>query len=75
VIPITPIQKTMTIIMDKRHKSVTRRQLPLMAAYAFTDYWSQGQTLPAVIVDTAMSPTGGLTLSNAYMCSCQEVQD
>ena len=47
-------------------KTVTRSQLPLTPAYAFTDYWSQGQkTLPCVIVDIATPPTGGLTPFNA----------
>jgi len=35
------------------------------AAYAFTDYRSQGQTLPYVIIDIA-SPTGTLSLFNLY---------
>ncbi|KAF8478323.1 hypothetical protein JB92DRAFT_2601607, partial [Gautieria morchelliformis] len=39
----------------------------LTAAYAFTDYRSQGQTLPCVIVDIATPPTGGLTPFNAYV--------
>ncbi|KAF8483185.1 hypothetical protein JB92DRAFT_3266252, partial [Gautieria morchelliformis] len=39
----------------------------LTAAYAFTDYHSQVQTLPCVIVDIAMPPTGGLTPFNAYV--------
>jgi len=40
---------------NKKLKSytVTRKQFPITAAYAFTDYRSQGQTLPYVIVDIA----------------------
>lgn len=36
-------------------------------AYAFTDYRSQGQTIPYVIVDIAKPPTGSLTLFNVYV--------
>ncbi|KAF8529440.1 hypothetical protein JB92DRAFT_2548803, partial [Gautieria morchelliformis] len=67
VVPIVPIQKTFTILIGKSRKTVTRRQLPLTAAYAFTDYRSQGQTLPCVIVDIATPPTGGLTPFNVYV--------
>ncbi|TFK88573.1 hypothetical protein K466DRAFT_488609 [Polyporus arcularius HHB13444] len=49
-------------------RSVVRRQFPITAAYAFTDYRSQGQTIPAVIVDI-MSPPGPqkLSLFNLYV--------
>ncbi|KAF8526376.1 hypothetical protein JB92DRAFT_2700600, partial [Gautieria morchelliformis] len=57
-VPIVPIQKTFTILIGKTPKTVTRRQLPLTAAYAFTDYRSQGQTLPCVIVDIATPQQG-----------------
>lgn len=47
---------------------VRRRQLPITAAYAFTDYRAQGQTLSSVIVDIAKPPSGsGLTLFNLYV--------
>ncbi|KIK10975.1 hypothetical protein PISMIDRAFT_123542 [Pisolithus microcarpus 441] len=36
-------------------------------AYAFTDYWAQGQTIPYVIVDIAKPPSGGLNLFNLYV--------
>ena len=39
-------------------RTVRRRQFPMTAAYAFTDYRSQGQTIPAMIVDIATPPTG-----------------
>ncbi|KIM60952.1 hypothetical protein SCLCIDRAFT_123129 [Scleroderma citrinum Foug A] len=39
----------------------------MTAAYAFTDYRSQGQTIPAVIVDIVTPPTGGLSLFNLYV--------
>ena len=51
----------------KNKKAVHRRQLPITAAYAFTDYRSQGQTLPYVIIDIAKPPTGKLSLFNLYV--------
>ncbi|KAG1740008.1 hypothetical protein EDB19DRAFT_1635540 [Suillus lakei] len=39
----------------------------MTAAYAFTDYRSQGQTIPYVLVDIATPPTGGLNLFNLYV--------
>ncbi|RDX39934.1 hypothetical protein OH76DRAFT_1366978 [Lentinus brumalis] len=49
-------------------RSVRRRQFPITAAYVFTDYRAQGQTIPAVIVDI-MSPPGPkpLSLFNLYV--------
>ncbi|KAI6098558.1 hypothetical protein EDD16DRAFT_1562833 [Pisolithus croceorrhizus] len=39
----------------------------MTAAYAFTDYRSQGQTIPTVLIDIATPPTGGLNLFNLYV--------
>jgi ATP-dependent exoDNAse (exonuclease V) alpha subunit len=39
----------------------------MTAAYAFTDYRSQGQTIPYVIVDIGSPPTGTLSLFNLYV--------
>ncbi|KAI9069505.1 hypothetical protein FKP32DRAFT_1555493, partial [Trametes sanguinea] len=39
----------------------------ITAAYAFTDYRAQGQTIPAVIVDLQTPPGGRLTLFNLYV--------
>ncbi|KAI6003099.1 hypothetical protein EDD15DRAFT_2226907, partial [Pisolithus albus] len=39
----------------------------MTAAYAFTDYRAQGQTIPFVIVDIATPPSGGLSLFNLYV--------
>ncbi|KAF8527303.1 hypothetical protein JB92DRAFT_2698590 [Gautieria morchelliformis] len=50
-----------------RKATVHRRQLPLTAAYAFTDYKAQGQTLRPVIVDIGNPPSGGLNVFNAYV--------
>jgi hypothetical protein len=72
VVPIEPLTCRMDISMPienqtmKRHL-VLRRQFPLTAAYAFTDYQSQGQTLCYVIVDPASPPSGGLSLFNIYV--------
>ncbi|KIK76159.1 hypothetical protein PAXRUDRAFT_835436 [Paxillus rubicundulus Ve08.2h10] len=49
-----------------RH-SVIRRQLPITAAYACTDYRAQGQTILAVVVDIGSPPTRGLSLFNLYV--------
>ena len=47
--------------------SVRQRQFPMTPAYAFTDYRSQGQTIPFVMVDIATPPMGGLSLFNLYV--------
>ncbi|KAF8836900.1 hypothetical protein BDN67DRAFT_910225 [Paxillus ammoniavirescens] len=39
----------------------------MTAAYAFTDYQSQGQTIPYVLVDIATPPSGSLNLFNLYV--------
>jgi ATP-dependent exoDNAse (exonuclease V) alpha subunit len=72
VIPIEPAITTyrIKIQQDKGHtiqKTVRRRQFPMTAAYAFTDYRSQGQTLPYVIIDIGSPPTGTLSLFNLYV--------
>ena len=51
VIPIEPAITTYRIKIEQDkgrtvQKTVRRRQFPMTAAYAFTDYRSQGQTLP-----------------------------
>ena len=67
VIPIVPVKKTFTITRNGTKKTVTRYQLPLTLAYAFTDYRSQGQTLEPVIVDIGHPPYGRLTPFNVYV--------
>ena len=39
----------------------------MMAAYAFTDYHSQGQTLAYAIIDIASPLSGTLSLFNLYV--------
>ena len=48
-------------------RTVSRHQYPMTAAYGFTDYRSQGQTIPYVIIDIATPPTGSLSLFNLYV--------
>jgi hypothetical protein len=67
VIPIIPVKKSFTINKNQNKISVTRSQLPLTLAYAFTDYRSQGQTLLPVIIDIAPPPYGHLTPFNIYV--------
>jgi len=68
VIPITPAQKTFSIrASNGQKKTVTRRQHPITPAYSFTDYRSQGQTIPYVIVDISTPPSGQITAFNAYV--------
>jgi ATP-dependent exoDNAse (exonuclease V) alpha subunit len=48
-------------------RTVLRRQYLITAAYACTDYRSQGQTIVPVVMDIATPPTGGLSLFNLYV--------
>ncbi|CAE6416282.1 unnamed protein product [Rhizoctonia solani] len=68
VVPIFPMTRKYEISRKQgKPAQVTRRQLPITAAYAFTDYRAQGQTIKKVIVDIARPPSGGLTPFNAYV--------
>lgn len=70
VIPIVPMEKKFSIPTggEPATRQVTRRQLPMTAAFAFTDYRAQGQTIPYVIVDIRRLPRGKkLTPFNAYV--------
>ncbi len=73
VIPVEPAQCHMQIQITRSpeaplKRTVTRRQFPMTPAYAFTDYRSQGQTIPFVLVDIK-SPPGPqkLSLFNLYV--------
>ncbi len=73
VIPVEPARMTMKINIQRAgqkpiQRTVQRRQFPITAAYAFTDYRSQGQTIPMVLIDIK-SPPGGtrLSLFNLYV--------
>lgn len=72
VIPVVPTTKSYSIRYATREgvnvtRRVRRQQYPMTCAYAFTDYRSQGQTIPHVIVDIARPPSGGLNLFNLYV--------
>ena len=67
IIPIFPAKSSMQIVLDRKTKTVTRYQYPITAAYCFTDYRSQGQTIPRVIIDIASPPSGKLSLFNLYV--------
>ncbi len=50
--------------------------LPLTESYTLTDYQSQGQTIPHVIVDIGAVPYGKLTPFNVYVAlSCSSGQE
>ena len=57
VIPIFPSRNTFSL-EGKCQITVHREQLAVTAAYAFTDYKAQGQTMECVIVDLAKPPSG-----------------
>jgi hypothetical protein len=72
VIPVEVVLSTFRIKIKDSHgkivqRTVRRRQFPMTAAYTFTDYRSQGQTIPYVIVDIASPPSGTLSLFNLYV--------
>ena len=72
MIPVEPMTKSFQIRLTsserKEYKSTVRRRQYLMtAAYGFTDYRSQGQTIPHAVIDIATPPTGGLSLFNHYV--------
>ncbi|KAF8598282.1 hypothetical protein BDV93DRAFT_561437 [Ceratobasidium sp. AG-I] len=71
IVPVVPFERRYTIPAnngkENSSKSIVRRQIPLTAAYSFTDYRSQGQTMSAVIVDIGKPPSGGITPFNAYV--------
>ncbi|KAM5532632.1 hypothetical protein V8D89_013676, partial [Ganoderma adspersum] len=72
VLPVEPVTSSMRIeVMDKgkrKQRTVRQRQFPITAAYGFTDYRSQGQTIPMVMVDIKKPPPPGqLNLFHLYV--------
>jgi len=68
VLPITPLMRTFSVTTSSGNKvTVTRQQLPVTPAYAFTDYCSQAQTIEHCIIDLGTPLTGKLTPFNAYV--------
>ncbi|KIK12189.1 hypothetical protein PISMIDRAFT_121321 [Pisolithus microcarpus 441] len=71
IVPMEPATRTFRIEVQCNGKnivrSVHRGQFLMTPMYAFTDYRSQGQTLPYVIVDIATPPSGSLNLFDLYV--------
>ena len=71
MIPIEPMTISMEAEKHTGHGwskiSIRRTQYPLTAAYAFTDFRSQGQTINQAIIDIAPPPRGTLSLFNLYV--------
>ena len=65
-VPLFPIMRKFRINSDPP-AIVTRRQLPITPAYAFTDFKAQGQTLQNVIIDIGKTANFKLTPFNAYV--------
>lgn len=58
VVPIYPVRRSFRLTLRSRGRksssfNISREQLPLLPAYAYTDYKSQGRSLENVIVDIA----------------------
>ncbi|KAF8835139.1 hypothetical protein BDN67DRAFT_913561 [Paxillus ammoniavirescens] len=69
-IPIEPLSKSFRISVQEEEaitRTVICRQPPIPAVYACTDYRSQGQTVPAVVINIGSLPTRGLSLLNLYV--------
>jgi len=75
IIPVIPMSKSFTITMmvdgKPQNRTIKHCQFPMTAAYAFTDYQSQGQTISYVLVNIALPPTRGLSLFNLYVALLQ----
>ena len=65
-VPIFPSKKKFSL-GGKLGNTIERTQFALTAAYAFTDWKLQGQTIENVIIDLAKTPTGALNGFNAYV--------
>ena len=76
VVPITPRSSSFKAVLGDQMPSITRTQLPLTPAYAFTDYRGQGQSLRPVLVDAHKTTNGKLSAFNVYVaCSRAVSQD
>ena len=71
IIPIKPLVSKMQISYQlgntKVTRTVTRMQVPMTAAYLFTDYRAQGQSICKAIADITTPPSGQLTLFDLYV--------
>lgn len=68
-VEVTSKKFQISVLVGGKYQKCTvhRRQFPITVAYSFTDYRSQGQTIPYVLVDIAQPPTGTLSLFNLYV--------
>lgn len=68
--PLEQMKRTCVFawFVPKKTKTVHRKQLPLTAAYAFTDIRAQGKTLECVVVDIEKVPTDNIT-SFQFICN------
>lgn len=64
LLPIAPRSKTISL----KDFTFSRIDFPLMAAFAMTDYKSQGQTIPHLVVDLASPPPPGKKRQSNYVC-------
>ena len=55
------------LVHSVQKHTIHQDQFPMTAAYGFTDYWSQGQTILYVLVDIVSPLTGTLSLLNLYV--------
>jgi len=60
VVPVFAVTTRIEYSIDGMTKGFSRRQLPLVPAYAYTDFKAQGQTLSKVIVDLATARGQGI---------------
>jgi hypothetical protein len=65
-VPLSPVNCKFTMGSTPSTR-ITRRQLPLIPAYAFTDFKSQGQTIEHVLVDIGKTTCFALSPFNAYV--------
>lgn len=65
-VPLSPMMCKFSIGTTPSTR-ITRRQLPLTAAYAFTDFKAQGQTIDHILVDIGRTTCFALSPFNAYV--------
>ncbi|KIK91190.1 hypothetical protein PAXRUDRAFT_150064 [Paxillus rubicundulus Ve08.2h10] len=65
-VPLVPLKRNF-YVGSKPRTRISRRQLPLTVAYAFTNFCSQGQTIDHVLVNIRKTANFGLTPFNAYV--------
>lgn len=81
VIPVEVSSKTFKIHVQGADRKfymcmIQQWQFPMTAAFGFTDYRSQGQTIPFILVDIASPPTRSLSLFNMYVAlSCSSSRE